>query len=149
MIGEFDLLTVIFIVVHLSHKYTQIFWELTASFKWKLIIFYFSCYIEVKNWSQSVCDLEVVVMISAILANENVIEVRPQNKFFRLSDLLENMGTATYWNLLTYLFYCHIIVGEVIEKNWFNYFLCFSVSKNKIRSWLWLRSWTPYCQTQT
>ena len=23
------------------------------------------------------------------------------------------------------------------------------VSKNKTRSWLWLRSWTPYCQTLT
>ena len=23
------------------------------------------------------------------------------------------------------------------------------VSKNKSRSWLWLRSWTPYCQIQT
>ena len=23
------------------------------------------------------------------------------------------------------------------------------VSKNKTRSWLWLRSWTPYCQIQT
>ena len=26
--------------------------------------------------------------------------------------------------------------------------LC-TVSKNKTRSWLWLRSWTPYCQIQT
>ena len=26
--------------------------------------------------------------------------------------------------------------------------LC-TVSKNKSRSWLWLRSWTPYCQIQT
>ena len=25
----------------------------------------------------------------------------------------------------------------------------YSVSKNKTRSWLWLRSWTPYCQIQT
>ena len=24
-----------------------------------------------------------------------------------------------------------------------------TVSKNKTRTWLWLRSWTPYCQTQT
>ena len=24
----------------------------------------------------------------------------------------------------------------------------YTVSKNKIRSWLWLRSWTPYCQIQ-
>ena len=35
-----------------------------------------------------------------------------------------------------------------------DYFLCSQrwkssiVSKNKSRSWLWLRSWTPYCQTQ-
>ena len=25
----------------------------------------------------------------------------------------------------------------------------YTVSKNKIRNWLWLRSWTPYCQIQT
>ena len=25
----------------------------------------------------------------------------------------------------------------------------YTVSKNKTRSWLWLRSWTPYCQMQT
>ena len=25
----------------------------------------------------------------------------------------------------------------------------YTVSKNKIGSWLWLRSWTPYCQIQT
>ena len=25
----------------------------------------------------------------------------------------------------------------------------YMVSKNKIRSWLWLRPWTPYCQIQT
>ena len=26
---------------------------------------------------------------------------------------------------------------------------CYTVSKNKTRIWLWLRSWTPYCQIQT
>ena len=25
----------------------------------------------------------------------------------------------------------------------------YTVSKNKTRSWLWFRSWTPYCQVQT
>ena len=25
----------------------------------------------------------------------------------------------------------------------------YTVSKNKTRSWMWLRSWTPYCQIQT
>ena len=25
----------------------------------------------------------------------------------------------------------------------------YAVSKNKTKSWLWLRSWTPYCQIQT
>ena len=25
----------------------------------------------------------------------------------------------------------------------------YTVSKSKTRSWLWLRSWTPYCQMQT
>ena len=27
--------------------------------------------------------------------------------------------------------------------------MLYRVSKNKTRSWLWLRSWTPYCQIQT
>ena len=27
--------------------------------------------------------------------------------------------------------------------------LLYTVSKNKTGSWLWLRSWTPYCQIQT
>jgi len=25
----------------------------------------------------------------------------------------------------------------------------YTVSKNKTRTWLWLKSWTPYCQIQT
>ena len=25
----------------------------------------------------------------------------------------------------------------------------YTINKNKTRSWLWLRSWTPYCQIQT
>ena len=39
--------------------------------------------------------------------------------------------------------------------NWIDYILCSqrwrssTISKNKIGSWLWLRSWTPYCQNQT
>ena len=41
------------------------------------------------------------------------------------------------------------------HQNQSDYILCsqrwrnFIVSKNKTRSWLWLRSWTPYCQIQT
>ena len=27
--------------------------------------------------------------------------------------------------------------------------MLYTVGKNKTRSWLWLRSWTPYCQIQT
>ena len=43
---------------------------------------------------------------------------------------------------------------SVPKSDWF-YFLqpkmekLYTVSKNKTRSWLWLRSWTPYCQIQT
>ena len=40
--------------------------------------------------------------------------------------------------------------------NQIDYILCnqrweklYTVSKSKTRSWLWLRSWTPYCQIQT
>ena len=25
----------------------------------------------------------------------------------------------------------------------------YTVNENKTKSWLWLRSWTPYCQIQT
>ena len=35
----------------------------------------------------------------------------------------------------------HILCSQV-EK-------LYTVSKNKTRRWLWLRSWTPYCQIQT
>ena len=41
-------------------------------------------------------------------------------------------------------------------QNQTDYILCsqkmkrlYAVSKNKVRSWLWLRSWTPYCWIQT
>ena len=42
-----------------------------------------------------------------------------------------------------------------IPKSYWSYFLqpkmekLYTVSKNKTGSWLWLRSWTPYCQIQT
>ena len=41
------------------------------------------------------------------------------------------------------------------HQNQIDYILCSQkwrcsiVSKNKTRNWLWLRSWTPYCQIQT
>ena len=40
------------------------------------------------------------------------------------------------------------------HQNQIDYILCsqrwrLTVSKNKTGSWLWLRSWTPYCQIQT
>ena len=40
------------------------------------------------------------------------------------------------------------------HQNQIGYILCSqrwrsSISKNKTGSWLWLRSWTPYCQIQT
>ena len=43
---------------------------------------------------------------------------------------------------------------STLKSDWL-YFLwpkmekLYTVSKNKTRSWLWLRSWTPYCQIQT
>lgn len=79
----------------------QTFWEITTVYKWKFVIFYFSCHIEVKSRSQSVHDLKIMVLIRAILTNENVIEVIDENKVFRLSDLLKNMGRATCWDLST------------------------------------------------
>jgi len=47
------------------------------------------------------------------------------------------------------------ITGWSTPKSDWLYFLqpkmekLYKVSKNKIGSWLWLRSWTPYCQIQT
>ena len=47
------------------------------------------------------------------------------------------------------------ITGWSTPKSDWLYFLqpkmekLYTVSKNKTRSWLWLRSWTPYCQIQT
>ena len=42
-----------------------------------------------------------------------------------------------YQNQIDYILY-----SQKMEK-------LYTVSKNKTRSWLWLRSWTPYCQIQT
>ena len=38
------------------------------------------------------------------------------------------------------------------KADWLYYLqpkMLYTVSKNKTRSWLWIRSWTPYCQIQT
>ena len=40
-----------------------------------------------------------------------------------------------YWNQIDYILH---------SQRWL-----YTVSRNKTRSWLWLRSWTPYCQIQT
>ena len=42
-----------------------------------------------------------------------------------------------YWNQIGY-----IICSQKMEK-------FYNASKNKTGSWLWLKSWTPYCQIQT
>ena len=44
---------------------------------------------------------------------------------------------AQYWNQIDYV-PCSWRWGSSIQS-----------AKNKTRSWLWLRSWTPYCQSQT
>ena len=47
------------------------------------------------------------------------------------------------------------ITRRSISKSYWLYSLqpkmekLYTVSKNKTRSWLWLRSWTPYCQIQS
>lgn len=84
----------------MSLTHTQNFWEITTTFKWKFM-FYFSCHTKVKSRSQSVYDMEIVMLISAVSSDENVIEVIDESKFFRLSDLLKNMSKATYWDLWT------------------------------------------------
>ena len=48
----------------------------------------------------------------------------------------------------------HITRWSTPKSNWLYSLLpkmekLYIVSKNKTRSWLWLRSWTPYCQIQT
>ena len=42
-----------------------------------------------------------------------------------------------HWNQIDY-----IILQPTIEK-------LYTIGKTTTRSWLWLRSWTPYCQIQT
>ena len=50
--------------------------------------------------------------------------------------------------------YMDITRWSTLESDWW-YSLqpkmekLYTVSKNKTRSWLWLRPWTPYCQIQT
>jgi len=49
----------------------------------------------------------------------------------------------------------HMIPPDCQYQNQIDYILCrwrwrnYTVSKNMTGSWLWLRSWTPYCQIQT
>ena len=43
---------------------------------------------------------------------------------------------------------------SIPKSDWLYYLqpkveMLYPVSKNKTRNWLWLRSWTPYCQIQT
>ena len=43
---------------------------------------------------------------------------------------------------------------SILKSDWLYYLQpkmekLYTVSKNKTGSWLWLRSWTPYCQIQT
>ena len=43
---------------------------------------------------------------------------------------------------------------SILKSDWLNYLQpkmekLYIVIKNKTGSWLWLRSWTPYCQIQT
>lgn len=40
--------------------------------------------------------MEIVMLISVVLFDENVIEVIDESKFFRLSDLLKNMSKVIY-----------------------------------------------------
>ena len=48
----------------------------------------------------------------------------------------------------------HITKWSIPKSDWLyslqpNMEKLYTVSKNKNRSWLWLRQWTPYCQIQT
>ena len=47
-----------------------------------------------------------------------------------------------------------ITIWSILKSDWLYSFQLkmekfYTVSKTKTRSWLWLRSWTPYCQIQT
>ena len=54
----------------------------------------------------------------------------------------------------TMTIHMHVTTWSILKSDWL-YSLqlkikkLYTVSKNKTRSWLWLRSWTPYCQFQT
>ena len=54
--------------------------------------------------------------------------------------ILSDLSTMTRWSTLKsdWLY----SLQPKMEK-------LYTVSKNKTRSWMWLRSWTPYCQIQT
>ena len=60
-----------------------------------------------------------------------------------------------FWGCLLILFIVFFITRWSTRKSDWLYSLqpkmekLYTVSKNKTRSWLWLRSWTPYCQIHT
>ena len=75
-------------------------------------------------------------------ANRVLPRERTGHSKHRLPTTQERLYTWTspdgqHWNQIDY-----IILQPTIEK-------LYTVNKNKTRSWLWLRLWTPYCQIQT
>ena len=78
-------------------------------------------------------------------AGQRLIEFCQENTLVMGNTLLQQHKRRLYtWTSLDgqYQNQIDIFFAAKMEK-------LYIVSKNKTRSWLWLRSWTPYCQIQT
>ena len=80
-------------------------------------------------------------------AGQRLIEFCQENALVRANTLFQQHKRKLYtrtspdgwhWNHVDWLY----SLQPKMEK-------LYTVSKNKTGSWLWLRSWTPYCQIQT
>ena len=78
-------------------------------------------------------------------AGQRLIESCQENALFIAKTLFQQHERTLHMEVTRW---------PILTSNWL-YFLqpkmekLYTVSRNKTRSWLWLRSWIPYCQIQT
>ena len=77
------------------------------------------------------------------LKNDGMIFVPFQSKLFNITVIQVYVPTSNTEEAEVERFYDWLYsLQPKMEK-------LYTVSKNKTRSWLWLRPWIPYCQIQT
>ena len=98
--------------------------------------------------------------IDQLLYDEPILHLQYERSLVPLHCSLDgslHSASSIFWVLLLCLWWTlHMDITRrpTLKSDWF-YSLqpkmenLYTVSKNKTRNWLWLRSWAPYCQIQT